>query len=660
MLIHQALHGYSEGHNRIACSMQLSPIDDDRMKILSDWSGYAGGIDRDSSYITAYPLMDRKLYVIAKSWYADEMNRPGCVWTHSLIINLESIDENFDFRTLQTLFRKPQVGCFDGYDVTLTVEEKKADCGAELYDIDLIPLSYLYAQLLKMERGLAYRVEDKSTKYQSIILMLLQYLPLQTLSRISLCSGSSFLRKIDNESFNLQFTTSTGKLLKSAPEINGLQESNFNEGIIYISKSMLHNVADTFELLRFFAEDIGDDPTKICALGMLLDYLDKAYSHRNVPEYNKVIDLLMDAFPTSAEGKKIKHTFISEKIASLFTSKDNYYNWACTFESESVIEVASIVSIDKIHEFLSESSSVFISFVSRLVDSDTLNSLGWSVLKNEASKLSESMQKDLAESHWNLYTALIFLNKSMLLNDYWINLPSIRISYLLPLLEDSDLAEFKHWAKVLNSCLNRNIDIPQNIMAIMHTYMPDTVSSIMDFVQSKSTLSLPMSIVEFCENHTEDILQWMNTQSTLLSSSVVQFIIRLIVPQGYTTRSAGSNPWRLFVKFDDGRQDIDFYIFMFVLSFNWKDELSLEMLRHSFYKLHVSLSRDELSQMQMNRIRQYMAELPVWQLWDNCKKLRKGVVFFLKKVGYDKNILNDFTPSKKLNEGLVKIWNRLQ
>ena len=67
MLIHQALHGYSDGHNRIACSMQLSPIDDDRMKVLSDWSGYAGGIDRDSSYITAYPLMDRKLYVIAKS-----------------------------------------------------------------------------------------------------------------------------------------------------------------------------------------------------------------------------------------------------------------------------------------------------------------------------------------------------------------------------------------------------------------------------------------------------------------------------------------------------------------------------------------------------------------------------------------------------------------
>lgn len=659
MLIHQALHGYSDGHNRIACSMQLSQTDDDRMKVLSDWSGYAGGIDRDSSYITTYALMDRKSYVVAKSWYADEMNRPGCVWTHSLIINLESISEKFDFRALQSLFRKPQAGCFNGYDATLSiVEDKKDDSDVELQNINLISLSYLYTQLLRKERGLSYRVEDKSAMYQSIILMLLQYLPLQILSRISLCSGSSSLRKIDSDSFNLQFTTSIGKSLKSAPEISGLQESNFNEGIIYISKSMLHNVTDTFELLRFFSEDIEDNPRKICALGMLLDYLDRAYSHKDVPEYTKIVDLLMEAFPLSKEGKMIKRTFVSEKIASLFISKDDYYNWACTFESESIIEVSSIVPVDNIHEFLSESSSVFISFMNRLVDSDTLNSLGHSVLKNEANKLSESMQKDLAENYWNLYKVLLFLNKSMLLNDYWINLSPVKISYLMPLLEDSNLAEFKHWEQMMNSCLNRNIDIPQNITSIMHKYMPEAVPCIMDFIQNKSFLSLPISIVDFCKSHIKDVLRWMNTQSAL-SSSAIEFVIRLIMPQEAIIKNAGSTPWRLFIKYDDGKQSADFYLFMFMLSFNWKDELSLEMLRRSFYKIHTSLSRDELSQMQINNIRQYMAELPVWQLWDNCKKFRKGVVLFLKEIGYNKNILNDFTPSRKLNEGLVKIWNKL-
>ena len=85
MIIHQTLHGYNQGHNRLASSYPLSAQDDDKMKMLSDWSEYSN--NKDSSYITAYPLSDGKHYVVAKSWYADDMERPGCVWTHSLILD---------------------------------------------------------------------------------------------------------------------------------------------------------------------------------------------------------------------------------------------------------------------------------------------------------------------------------------------------------------------------------------------------------------------------------------------------------------------------------------------------------------------------------------------------------------------------------------------
>lgn len=32
MIIHQALHGYNQGHNRLASSYPLSALDDDKMK----------------------------------------------------------------------------------------------------------------------------------------------------------------------------------------------------------------------------------------------------------------------------------------------------------------------------------------------------------------------------------------------------------------------------------------------------------------------------------------------------------------------------------------------------------------------------------------------------------------------------------------------------
>ena len=113
MIIHQALHGYNQGHNRLASSFPLSAQDDDKMKMLSDWSEYSGS--NDNSYITTYPLSDGKHYVVAKSWYADDMERPGCVWTHSLIVDLNNLDEKFDFRSLAGLFKRPVKGEYSFY-----------------------------------------------------------------------------------------------------------------------------------------------------------------------------------------------------------------------------------------------------------------------------------------------------------------------------------------------------------------------------------------------------------------------------------------------------------------------------------------------------------------------------------------------------------------
>ena len=89
--IHQMLHGYKLGHNYIQGSIVLpSTHDMDKIATLSDWSEYVG-INNERDYITAYPLDESPFYIIAKTWYADEMRRPGCVWTHSLLIHKDDL-----------------------------------------------------------------------------------------------------------------------------------------------------------------------------------------------------------------------------------------------------------------------------------------------------------------------------------------------------------------------------------------------------------------------------------------------------------------------------------------------------------------------------------------------------------------------------------------
>lgn len=107
-VVHQTLHGYSDGHRLIAGSPTLSSADARTMQVMSDLSG-PGVKPAASGYLTGYPLEGSGRYVLARTWAAPEMSRPGCVWTHSLII------ENADLATMSSAagllaaFRRPDM-----------------------------------------------------------------------------------------------------------------------------------------------------------------------------------------------------------------------------------------------------------------------------------------------------------------------------------------------------------------------------------------------------------------------------------------------------------------------------------------------------------------------------------------------------------------------
>ena len=176
MIIHQTLHGYNQGHNLLYSSINLPVEDEDYMKWKSDWTEYVPVVGDDASYITTYRLPQSHYYVIAKSWYAPEMSRPGCVWTHSFILNFAEISRDFDFRGLLYLFRRPEKR-LAGYDEPLDVDNHKTLNQTFALDVfSLKEIVCLYKNLLQRTHEY-YLVENQSLSYQILILSILQYLP---------------------------------------------------------------------------------------------------------------------------------------------------------------------------------------------------------------------------------------------------------------------------------------------------------------------------------------------------------------------------------------------------------------------------------------------------------------------------------------------------
>ena len=101
---------------------------------------------------------------------------------------------------------------------------------------------------------------------------------------------------------------------------------------------------------------------------------------------------------------------------------------------------------------------------------------------------------------------------------------------------------------------------------------------------------------------------------------------------------------------------IQFYIYLYRLSFNWQDKEALMYLRKAFYPIHELLAQDKLEYSFWYRIEPYTEHLFFLQNWDKCKKLRKMVIRRLKEAGCSKSELMNYTSDNQTNEWLLKEW----
>lgn len=84
-IIHQTFHGYDNGHKLLASSVDLSTKAKNILLRESDSPGEEFHHQARTCY-SGYPIAESGIYVISKTWVAKEISRPGCVWTHSLLI----------------------------------------------------------------------------------------------------------------------------------------------------------------------------------------------------------------------------------------------------------------------------------------------------------------------------------------------------------------------------------------------------------------------------------------------------------------------------------------------------------------------------------------------------------------------------------------------
>lgn len=655
MIIHQALHGYSQGHNLLATSCQLSQQDDERMKMLSDWSEYSG--TSDNSYITAYPLTDGRHYVVAKSWYADDMSRPGCVWTHSLIVDLKNIDDKFDFRELEVLFKRPSEGNYSSYaDAIKVVPLDKIEAK---YNYAKDMLIWLYVNLVNQDSKMLYRVEQESGYYQSLILLLLQYLPIETLKNVGVCSGSAYGRKSAAVDYNLQFAASVGESLFAVVNDSKEAISSVCEGVKAICKSMTRADSDTDKVLRLFTNDIGSSPLRLCGVGLLLKYLDDAIAKSDTTvSFADVLSLLKETFPGMSEGGNVKVSFCKKRVSNLFSSELDVLSEIATHTPDSWLDYEQVDYLQRVSDLKAQINlDEFVKYLSSLVDADNLNSIGELVLNNSCTYLTADDYRYIAHNHWPLYMSLVMANANILKHSFWLELPAQHFVTVYDVFRKYCFANFDDWNKLFEIVLYRNLAIDSKIMNAFVQCTDNIVYMTMEYLNNSMEYRLNSLVRDYCKKHIAEILNWLKLQNKL-SASATACLVDLIDPHSEFVKNAGSGLWRVFEQCSQYEQQ-KYFVFLFILGHNWNDSIALQYIKRSFTPIHKALANNVLAENLWWEIEPYSAKLSFLKEWDKCKKLRKGTVIYLKSAGYPKSAINTLTDDADLKNALLRYWDKV-
>jgi hypothetical protein len=583
------------------------------------------------------------------------MSRPGCVWTHSLIVDLTCLDDTFDFRQLLSYFHRPANDEYS-YGKPIEFDATKVEPSIKDYNYRIEEIWTLYKRLLQKSVAL-YSVENTSDYYQNLLLTLLQYLPVDVVKVTRLCSGGTMMRKDGTYEFNLLFSSVSGRPLSTVSVNKGDDSQSSNCGIYFICDSLCHSNNDISQLIRFFSHDVGDNAIKINSLGCLLNAIDKAYKGKTGEDYKSLLQTIVQAFPSSDEGENLKRLFFGIKIGCMFTNEEDYYIQLYSLPEGVFSGWDSIGLESSVKQYISSSSDKFISLLTKLVALDSMNEEGKKAISNAANIVALPLLKDLCENHWDVFMALLSVRTELLCNDFWLTMPINKLVILLHNLENVEEKQIAYWDKLLTCILTNAIDISPVLANRIHANYPQTIADILGTLQSNSQTKLSYALDNLCVQNTEEVIHWVgNTKN--FSVAVIAYLMRIVSPTSNIVKNMGVSYWSNFFNTESVSTDINYNIFLFRLALNWNSPIALNALKKSFYNIHVSLSKDELTYKEISLIRPYMEDLPFWQNWDNCKKLRKGVVKAMKRLSYTHNDIEHFTPSEELNTLLLKTWDK--
>lgn len=643
--IDQSLHGYSRGHGLLASSIALPARDERHMLRLSDMSGHSM-VKGFETYLTGYPLSDSGYYVLARTWHAPELSRPGCVWTHSLILKISDLDGIQYAGQLNQLFRRPTENFnSDAYKQKIMLGSRQNPAITnDKVGIREKKLSEILNSIYGNPEKQVFVISETALNLESFVLRIWENQWASFQKDFIFCTGSIENRSYSDISFDLQIIPEHNRnsiQRKNVGEIfvddSPSQELSYPTWVEFLTRELLqispHNALTLKEFLKLAGSNLKQGRTQYAKLVTIYAELTQE-SRNNNTSAAKALEAVAMQFPDPFEVPELK-IWLFGPLDNI--NRHNQIHWT---EAEKWIALCTSKYADAINR---ETLQMQPRVKSLLKDDwHSVEKIFTEILAKGANQIGEDFVM-IACKNLDSQTAHHMAERSgsvlPMLTRYFPNIASSKAAASLDRDKQSELLDVALSSQELTPeivegligfALDNQIDYFSK--KVFHNWDDLAVAATLNWIKKQINLTKYYELAapwrDCLGSRPSQLMRWLSMGNIDENSiGIVRIIIDLINPNSKEILEYGSKIWldltpKIAAKLSDSDK-LNCYCFFFAIALNTNDDASPALFAETFLTVH---NAERASHLPYHRWEQFAYRLPDlrWPSWDKCERLRRG------------------------------------
>jgi len=624
---HQVLHGYSDGHRLLSSSISFAPDTDRLLFVMSDMSGPSMSLGFER-YLTGYPLPTEESYALAMTWYAPEMRRPGCVYTHTILIKNQDLPYIRNFLNILGLFRRPKGNDdLEFFKETLELIDIESSVTNVLVTLPVINISKVIDSVYSHPGKPIFVAEESTEAWENTFLQIWSQQWPKLMRNFSFCTGALTSRRISGHHLDLQHVpwSYVNQLHREVPEgiIVGIGDSNPCKGSDWVS-FLVKDVCWPDKNFRQFIRKFGveSDEGRILMPLLARTYIDIYLCNDCIPSIENIILDTCRIFPSVNQGKKFKKAIFGldgllsnvmsedEILCSTVTSK---YNKCLPPILLRIKERAANLYLLNPQKCIEISISIL---------NDRLNKVRNEFIVGVFSAVNDSDAILFANEFKGILPTLLTYNSNLL--------SYVSIWSLSGISRQEVLAEAK-----VNGFLNNQV-----LSAIIHSGSSDDIASELTHYFEKDAIIAALNYqnttndfigwnwVAAFRNYNDVLTTWILSQEEI-NATVIAILANSLLDDAHTSDKLPLKCWSFLANNLNLLGDRDLYIgsvgYLAMMAFSGIDVRYSGIMACVFQPVHDLAANNEINYNIWQRISRYLPSVGLKE-WDRCEKLRKGLV----------------------------------